>query len=192
MLGYAPRPADLALGATIEELRTGDIARRTPEGLYEIIGRSGRFVKLFGLRIDLDRVQRGLAERGVTALCTDDVDALAVAAVDTGKASTHEVRQLTAALADIPAGSVRATVVPELPRLISGKPDYAAVHARRRTTGHRCRGSEGLVRRGAACTGPMRRSRRQLHRPGWKFVVLRGDVGSAGAGPGTSAEGLAG
>ncbi|CRZ15095.1 AMP-binding protein [Mycolicibacterium neworleansense] len=127
MLGYAQRPADLALGATIEELRTGDIARRTPEGLYEIIGRSGRFVKLFGLRIDLDRVQRGLAERGVTALCTDDGDALAVAAVDTGKASTDEVRQLTAALADIPAGSVRATVVPELPRLISGKPDYAAV-----------------------------------------------------------------
>ncbi|MDF3341615.1 AMP-binding protein [Mycolicibacterium septicum] len=127
MLGYAQQPEDLALGATVEELRTGDIARCTPDGLYEIIGRSSRFVKLFGLRVDLDRVQTTLADRSVTALCTEDGDTLAVAAVDTGRATAGEVQQLTAALAGVPAGAVRAALVPELPRLISGKPDYAAV-----------------------------------------------------------------
>lgn len=127
MLGYAQRPEDLALGATISELRTGDIARRSPDGLYEVIGRSGRFVKLFGLRIDLDRLQTTLAERGVTALCTDDGETLAVAAVDTGATTAGGVQQLTATLAGVPAGAVRAAIVPELPRLISSKPDYAAV-----------------------------------------------------------------
>ncbi|TVY00801.1 AMP-binding protein [Mycolicibacterium porcinum] len=127
MLGYAHRPEDLALGATVEELHTGDIARYTSDGLYEIVGRSGRFVKLFGLRIDLDRLQTTLAERGVTALCTEDGETLAVAAVDTDGTTSAEVQQLTAALAGVPAGAVHAVLVPELPRLISGKPDYAAV-----------------------------------------------------------------
>jgi acyl-CoA synthetase (AMP-forming)/AMP-acid ligase II len=32
MLGYADHPADLALGRTVHELRTGDLARRGPDG----------------------------------------------------------------------------------------------------------------------------------------------------------------
>lgn len=127
MLGYAQRPEDLALGAAISELHTGDIARRTSDGLYEVIGRSGRFVKLFGLRIDLDRLQTTLADHGVTALCADDGEALAVAAVNTGATTAGEVQQLTATLAGVPAGAVRSALVSELPRLISGKPDYATV-----------------------------------------------------------------
>ncbi|MDT0399951.1 AMP-binding protein, partial [Streptomyces sp. DSM 41636] len=127
MLGYAQQPEDLALGATVEELRTGDIARCTSDGLYQIIGRSSRFVKLFGLRIDLDRLQSALAARGVTVLCTDDGDTLAVAAVDAGGATASDVQQLTAIAAGVPAGAVRAVLVAELPRLVSGKPDYAAV-----------------------------------------------------------------
>lgn len=127
MLGYAQSPEDLALGATVEELRTGDIARRTPDGLYEIVGRSARFVKLFGLRIDLDRLQAALAEQGVTALCTEDGETLAVAALDTGRTTAGEIRQLIATVAGVPAGVVRVALVDELPRLVSGKPDYTAV-----------------------------------------------------------------
>ncbi|WP_082939958.1 AMP-binding protein [Mycolicibacterium peregrinum] len=127
MLGYAQRPEDLTLGATISELHTGDIARYTSDGLYEVIGRSGRFVKLFGLRVDLDRLQTTLADHEVTALCTDDDETLAVAAVDTGATTAGEVQQLTATLAGVPAGAVRSALVPELPRLTSGKPDYTAV-----------------------------------------------------------------
>ncbi|MGV0737662.1 AMP-binding protein [Mycobacterium syngnathidarum] len=127
MLGYADRPGDLALGATVEDLHTGDIARRTPDGLYEIIGRNGRFVKLFGLRIDLDRLQTTLADHGVTALCTEAGETLAVVAVDTGRTTAGHVQQLTAGAAGVPTSAVRATIVAELPRLVSGKPDYPAV-----------------------------------------------------------------
>jgi acyl-CoA synthetase (AMP-forming)/AMP-acid ligase II len=129
MLGYASRPEDLALGTTVEELHTGDIARCGRDGLYEIIGRSNRFVKLFGLRIDLDRLQSALAERGVTALCTESGDTLCVAAEKASKAmpTAGEVQRLTATVAGVPAGAVRAAIVAELPRLVSGKPDYAIV-----------------------------------------------------------------
>ncbi len=81
MMGYAHRPADLALGKTVDTLHTGDIARRGPDGLYEVIGRSSRFVKLYGLRIDLQRVEAALSDDGVTAFCTDDDERLVVAAV---------------------------------------------------------------------------------------------------------------
>ena len=80
MMGYAHRPADLALGKTVDALHTGDIARRGPDGLYEVIGRSSRFVKMYGLRIDLQRVEATLRDHGVTAFCTDVDDRLAVAA----------------------------------------------------------------------------------------------------------------
>ena len=45
VLGYADSPIDLAAGRTIDELRTGDVARRAENGLFEIVGRRGRFIK---------------------------------------------------------------------------------------------------------------------------------------------------
>ena len=64
MMGYALEPADLARGAELAELRTGDLGRRRDDGLWEVVGRLGRHAKLFGLRLDLDRVERLLAEQG--------------------------------------------------------------------------------------------------------------------------------
>src|SRR5690242_14028384 len=99
MMGYAHSPADLALGKTVDTLRTGDVARRTPDGLYEVIGRSSRFVKVYGLRIDLQRVEAALSEDGVTAFCIDDDDRLVVAAVG---AETAAVQRMTGAAAGLP------------------------------------------------------------------------------------------
>jgi acyl-coenzyme A synthetase/AMP-(fatty) acid ligase len=80
MMGYALDPADLALGHELDELRTGDLARRDPEsGLFEIVGRSARRVKPFGVRIDLDDVERQLAVAGVVADVTGDDDVLVAA-----------------------------------------------------------------------------------------------------------------
>ena len=124
MMGYAHRPADLALGKTVDALHTGDIARRGPDGLYEVIGRSSRFVKMYGLRIDLQRVEATLYEHGVMAFCTDVDDRLAVAVTGQDEA---EVQRIAATAAGVPAGAVHAITVEELPMLSSGKPDYQAV-----------------------------------------------------------------
>jgi acyl-CoA synthetase (AMP-forming)/AMP-acid ligase II len=124
MMGYAHRPTDLALGKTVDALRTGDIARRGHDGLYQLIGRSSRFVKMYGLRIDLQRVEATMRDHGITAICTDVDDRLAVATAGHDKA---EVQRVAAAAAGVPAGAVHAVTVAELPKLPSGKPDYQAV-----------------------------------------------------------------
>jgi hypothetical protein len=123
MLGYAHGAADLALGRTTGELRTGDLARRTPEGLYEVVGRKNRFLKLFGLRIDLDRVERVLAEEGVAAACAGTDDVLVVAV----RGAVRRVDRLVRARFGLPGASVRVVRVREFPRLANGKVDYAAV-----------------------------------------------------------------
>lgn len=132
MLGYAGRRSDLSLGRTVHELHTGDIARRGSDGLFEIVGRRSRFVKLFGLRVDLQRVESVLGQQDVAALCTDDGEDLLVA-VEKHHDPTR-IRAAAAAAAGVPADAVTVVTLAELPSLPSGKPDYAAVRASARSS----------------------------------------------------------
>ena len=126
MLGYAEGPADLALGRTVHELRTGDLARRCPDGIYEIVGRRSRFAKIRGLRVDPHRVEATLAEHGITALCVGRDDELVVGVAD---GDARRIRRLLAQRCGLPVRAVSVHALPELPRLANGKPDYAAVGA---------------------------------------------------------------
>ena len=126
MMGYAHEPADLSLGPTVDVLHTGDLARRTPEGLYRVVGRRSRFVKLFGLRIDLDQVEEALRNVGVEAACVGDDDRILVAFEADGD---HElVRATIRDRVGLPA-SVVVPVAAAVPRLANGKPDYATLSA---------------------------------------------------------------
>ncbi|WP_274555635.1 AMP-binding protein [Streptomyces spiramyceticus] len=128
MLGYAESPEDLRLGRTVDELHTGDIARRSPDGLYEVIGRRSRFAKILGLRIDPQQVEAMLGKRGITSCCTGDDDALSVAvAGDPDTTDAALVRRLVTGECGLPPRAVHVRVLPELPRLATGKPDYRAV-----------------------------------------------------------------
>jgi acyl-CoA synthetase (AMP-forming)/AMP-acid ligase II len=125
MMGYAQRPADLRQGRTVDELRTGDIARRGPGGLYELVGRRSRFAKLLGLRVDLEHVEAVLDSHGVRSACLDDDGELIVAVAGSGDAG--RVRRLAAHACALPTRVVRVCFLADLPRLPSGKPDYAGV-----------------------------------------------------------------
>ncbi|WP_374156990.1 AMP-binding protein [Mycobacterium sp. G7A2] len=125
MMGYAQDRADLARGSALTELRTGDIARRGADGLYEVIGRASRFVKMYGLRIDLQQLEAQLRGRGVTAMCTGDGDRIAVAY--SGAPGESEVSRAAADVAGLPPAAVTAVRVAALPRTASNKPDYQAV-----------------------------------------------------------------
>ena len=58
-LGYATCVEDLRKGDENHGImHTGDLARRDSDGCYFIIGRLKRFLKIFGLRIGLDEVER--------------------------------------------------------------------------------------------------------------------------------------
>ena len=127
MMGYAERAGDLALGPGLAELRTGDIARITESGLYQVVGRSARFIKLFGLRIDLQRIETVLAGEGISACCAGTDDRLVIA-VEGGHLASY-VLNLVTATTKLPAAVIDIVTVPEIPRLNSGKPDYTAIRA---------------------------------------------------------------
>ncbi|HMJ03400.1 MAG TPA: AMP-binding protein, partial [Conexibacter sp.] len=120
MLGYASAPADLALGREVETLRTGDLAREGEDGLWEVVGRRSRFVKVLGLRIDLDRAETLLGAR-----CAGRDEQLVVAIEDAREPA--DVRRAAVRALGVPAGAVCVVQLDELPRLASGKPDYAAL-----------------------------------------------------------------
>ncbi|TFC57514.1 AMP-dependent synthetase [Cryobacterium sp. TMB1-7] len=125
MLGYAETPADFELGRTVHELRTGDLARRRADGLYEIVGRMNRFVKIFGLRIDLDRVERLLLDEGIEVrVASSDERLLLFATSDRAAQRAHE---RAAALVGIPMRVIGAYAIAQFPRTSSGKPDTAAL-----------------------------------------------------------------
>jgi acyl-coenzyme A synthetase/AMP-(fatty) acid ligase len=133
MLGYAHTPADLGLGRTVNELHTGDIARRTRTGLYELVGRQARFAKLFGLRIDLQQVEATLERQGRAACCVAGDNHLVVAA--TGGDDAGRLRRLAAGACGLPTHAVRVCFLAELPRLANGKPDYPTIQALAGETG---------------------------------------------------------
>ena len=58
-LGYAYKREDLLLGDERHGfMHTGDLAYRDEDGYYYIVGRMGRFLKLFGMRISLDECEQ--------------------------------------------------------------------------------------------------------------------------------------
>lgn len=125
MLGYAETPSDLRLGRTVDELYTGDIARRTGDGMYEIVGRRSRFIKVFGQRIDLERIETLLARRGLPSCCAG-ADGVLVVAVQ-GCDDTHATRRMIARECGLPPRAVQVHAVDQLPRLATGKLDHQAV-----------------------------------------------------------------
>ena len=127
MLGYAVDPADLALGATLTELRTGDLARRDPvTGLLEIVGRRSRFVKPFGLRIDLDALEDDL-HRELAAAAAVAGDDERLACVAPGADRTAVTRWLIDRTG-LPEARI-GVATGEIPRTANGKVDHAAVLA---------------------------------------------------------------
>jgi non-ribosomal peptide synthetase component E (peptide arylation enzyme)/peptidoglycan/LPS O-acetylase OafA/YrhL len=124
MMGYATGDDDLADGHTLTELRTGDLGRFDPEhGVFEVVGRRSRFVKPFGLRIDLDAVEALLATDGFDVALAGD-DEMVVAGAPAG--DVMDVAARVQAATGLPASMV-AVVPGPLPRTTSGKVDYRAL-----------------------------------------------------------------
>src|SRR5699024_2768409 len=128
MLGYATSADDLALGRTVTELRTGDLARVRPDGLWEIVGRCSRFAKVCGLRIDLDQVERTLAGESYVVAAADAGDRV-VLGVSTGArpVDTEAVRTAAARATSLPPPALQVVALADLPRNERGKVDYPAL-----------------------------------------------------------------
>ena len=127
MLGYATSPDDLAAGRTVHELRTGDLARQHANGLYEVVGRRNRFLKIVGLRIDLGQVESILSGLGVASAAAGSDERIVIAVE-----GSHDARLLAKILSEnlgLPRAALHVQALERLPRLSNGKVDYPAVQA---------------------------------------------------------------
>lgn len=127
MMGYAHGQQDLVSLPGMSVLSTGDIATRDPSGLYKIIGRQSRFLKLFGLRVSLDTVERYLAGQGVQAVCGGSDQQLGVLMV--GSADPAYIHRLLAEWLDIPMFAIHVFPCEQIPLSSNGKVDFKTAHA---------------------------------------------------------------
>ncbi len=133
MLGYAEGRADLARGDELGgRLRTGDLAAVDGDGFFRITGRLKRFVKLFGLRINLDQLERDLAEMGDRPVACIGDDSRIRVLVEGTSGPPSGMDRLVASRYRLHASAFAIDTVASLPRLSSGKVDYLALGARMR------------------------------------------------------------
>jgi non-ribosomal peptide synthetase component E (peptide arylation enzyme) len=125
MMGYAIHTDDLLLPQGSSLLATGDNAVRQANGIFKIVGRKSRFLKLFGLRVNLDDIEGSLQQRGVTAICTGSDSRLEVFVV--GETSEVDVGRHIQDRYQLPPRSFKIhdmASIDEVPRLANGKTDY--------------------------------------------------------------------
>ena len=127
MMGYARSRADLGRGPSLSELRTGDLACMTSDGLFKIVGRLDRQAKVLGHRLDLDRVEALLADAGSGARLVARPDCLWVfVAGGTARGRARALASVEAATG-LRGAAIRVLGIERLPLLPSGKPDDGAL-----------------------------------------------------------------
>lgn len=121
-LGYAECGTDLSKGDERQGvLRTGDLAKRDADGFYHIVGRTKRFLKIFGNRINLDEVE-GLLRRdfpGIDCACGGRDDKLRVFLVQ--PAEPTDIRSYLAEKLGIHFSGFQVQPVDRIPRTSAGK-----------------------------------------------------------------------
>jgi acyl-CoA synthetase (AMP-forming)/AMP-acid ligase II len=172
MMGYAERSADLGLGSTIDTLHTGDLARRTGSGLYEIVGRKSRFLKMFGLRISLDAVESFAGNDQHATFVTGTDDTLVLATESRIGLDPERLRSEAAQQFGLPLSSIITEVYDDIPRLESGKVDYPSI---RNAALHRERDSETPKRGQSVAAIFARTLGHDTVAPTDTFVSLNGD-----------------
>ena len=125
-MGYALCKEDLMKGDEFcGEYHTGDIAKRDKDGFYFIIGRKGRFLKLFGLRVSLDETERILKTQFPAAdiVCTGDDKRMNIFTTD--GTLKEQIIPFISAKTNLHNSAFKVFVIDKIPRNDYGKVKFA-------------------------------------------------------------------
>lgn len=127
-MGYAFDREDLLLGDEwLGEFHTGDIARRDRDGCYYIIGRKSRFLKLYGLRVSLDRCERLIKDEfQIDCVCTGTDRRMDI--YITEEQYKDEVQRFICKKTGIIRSAFAVDVLDRIPRNETGKVQYKAIY----------------------------------------------------------------
>lgn len=120
-MGYATCAEDLLKGDERHGfIRTGDLAYFDEDGCYYIVGRKGRFLKLFGMRVGLDECEQIIATDCQTeSACVGTDEKMIVYITDETK--IQAVKDALVEKTHIVATSFEIRVIAEIPKNETGK-----------------------------------------------------------------------
>ena len=125
-MGYARKKEDLLLGDERHGfIRTGDLAYFDEDGCYYIVGRMGRFLKLFGMRVGLDECERIVKSKypNVECACVGTDEKMLVYLTDESYKTL--VKDELVARLKLVASSFEVRIINEIPKNEAGKILYA-------------------------------------------------------------------
>lgn len=124
-LGYAEKGEDLAKGDDRHGfLKTGDMAKFDKDGVYCIVGRKKRFLKIFGNRVNLDETERLIKTQyqDFDCVCAGKDDAMEIFITDEQK--IKEVQSFVANKTHLNFTAFHVHYLAEIPKNDAGKVLY--------------------------------------------------------------------
>jgi acyl-CoA synthetase (AMP-forming)/AMP-acid ligase II len=130
MMGYAENCNDLCKGDELNGiLYTGDLGYKDEDSFFYVTGRMKRFIKIFGLRINLDEIQKMIENHfGISAACTGKDDLLKVLVHSDDKLAEVNVKNEILKMYKLNFKSVVVKSTDQIPTNSSGKYDYAKIN----------------------------------------------------------------
>ena len=131
MMGYAETRQDLGRGDMLNGvLETGDIGWLTESGHLTITGRSKRVGKVYGLRVNLDEIERVMSEvYSPVAVVQSGEKILVFVANNPSSTQINAFRNEFGRRFTLPLTSIEVRVVDSIPTTSRGKTDYRALGA---------------------------------------------------------------
>ena len=125
-MGYAKKREDLLLGDERNGfIRTGDLAYFDEDGCYYIVGRLGRFLKLFGMRVGLDECEHIVKGKfpGLECACVGTDEKMLVYLTD--EQYKDQVKDELVNRLKLVASSFEVRIIDQIPKNEAGKTLYA-------------------------------------------------------------------
>lgn len=124
-MGYARCREDLLLGDERNGfMQTGDLAYRDKDGCYYIVGRMGRFLKLFGMRIGLDECEQIIKGKFAIECACVGTDEKMFVYLTNGQ-YVQRVKDLLVEKTKLVASVFEVRIIDEIPRNDAGKILYS-------------------------------------------------------------------